>query len=441
MKPLGKDAEQRILSAIEKTAELVNEGQQPTAAVIKVATDAQLRRGEIEMLVHAYNTGRTTQQRNDGETVFEKAADFPLADTVAVLEAIYPTTPKTAAQIHRENVVSPEYLLPPSLFLARKAADQTKVAAAAIKLPPLCPTPPAMPRDEEFGIRKAHAVAERAKRDLDELRRQKTASFDRLLARMDDLGQYFMTTGAAPFGWFRKTAELLHGSRANQICDMLAESYPHLKKQAADNHRRPARGGAFPLLEAVFAQLGDFAEKQATYDAAAPQLEAQAADALRPFAARRSHSILGEDVKRASFWGSPFAQNVAGGYGKSLISSIADSATPDNDAVNSVLKELTDPQHEADLRNIRLQSMLQDLMTSDDIISGYPADQVSHAFNEISTMAPRLSEQPAAMRAALAKHLQQGRLADFDVDQILNSENRLKQVSEVPGASFARAGV
>ena len=442
MKPLGKDAEARILAAIEKTAELVHDGTPPTEAAIKAATAAQLRPGEINMLVHAYNTGRTTQQRRDGVDVFEKAADFPLADPAAVLEAIYPTTPKTAAQIVRETAVSADYLTAPTSALRRRSDAAVKVAAAAVKLEPLCPTPPPLPRDEEGQIRKAYAVADRAKRDLDELRRQKSASYDRLMARMDDLGQYFMTAGSEPFGWFRKQAELLHGSRAKQICEMLVAVQPHLVKQAADTRRRPARSQGFTLLEAVFAQLEDFAVKQAAHDTAAPQLEAQAAEALRPFAAPRSQSILGEDEKRANFWGSPFTQNVAGGYGKGIIDSIANSVQgPDKDVVNSVLKDLTDPQHEADLRNIRLQTMLQELMTTDPVISGYPRDQSATAFNEINSMTPRLAEQPAAMQAAMAKRLQQGRLADFDIDQLLSSENKLRQVSEAPGANLARAGV
>lgn len=442
MKPLGKDAEARMMAAVDKTAELCHSGLSPNDAVIKVATDAKLRPGEISMLARAYNIGQTTHHRDTGEDVFQKAADFPLVDPAVVLETIFPTTPKTAAQLQREAALSSDYLLRPATILARKAADQEKIAAAAVTLPPLCPKPAPLPVDEEFGIRRAHAIADRAKRDLEEVRREKSAAFDRLVARMDDLGQYFTTTGAVPFGWFRKQAAMLHGQRANQICDMLVEQHPHLAKQAADRVMRPARGGAFPLLEAVLTQLDRYAEKQAAYDAAQPELEARAAEALRPFAEPRTRSILGEDVKRANFWGSPFTQNVAGSYGKNVIDSIANSVSaPNTEAVNSVLKDLTDPQHDADLRNIRLQSMLQDLMTEDEVISGYPKHETMQRFNEITTMAPRLSEQPAAMRAALAKYLQQGRLADFDIDQLLGSENKLRQVHEVPGASLARAGV
>jgi hypothetical protein len=441
MTPLGKEAEARIMGAIEKTVDLVNAGAAPNSAIIKVAQDAQLKPGEINMLVHAYNTGRTTQQRHDGEDVFEKAADFDLADPSIVLETIYPSKVKTAAEITREVVVSSDYQISPRWALARKAEAEKRAACPAVT--PMVPKPAPLPADDAFRIRSAQAIAGQARLDGEEARRVKSAAYDRLVARLDDIGQYFQTIGSVPFGWFRKQAGLLHGQRGEQLCELLAERQPILSKQANDGRVRPSRGPAFELFNAALSQLADFAEKHAAYETLRPELEKKANEALRPFVPARPRSVFSDEpVKSANLWGSPFSQNVAGGYGKSIIDSIANSVSaPNTDAVNSVLKDLTDPQHEADMRNIRLQSNLQDLMTTDPIISGYPSDQVSAGFDEINQMAPRLAEQPAALRAALGKYLQQGRLADFDIDQMLGSENKLKQRDEVPGASFARAGV
>lgn len=442
MTPLGKEAEARIMGAIEKTVDLVNAGALPNDAIVKVAQDAQLKPGEINMLVHAYNTGRTTQQRQTGEGVFEKAADFDLADPSAVLEVIYPSKVKTAAEIARESVISSDYRISPRWALARKAEAEKQASCPAVT-PMVAAKPAPLPTDETYQFKLATAVVNRAKLDGEEARRVKSAAYDRLVARLDDIGQYFQTLGSVPFGWFRKQAGLLHGQRGEQLCELLAERQPILNKQANDGRVRPSRGQAFDLFTAALAQLDDFAEKHAAYETLRPSLEKKANEALLPFAPARPRSVFSDEpVKSANLWGSPFSQNVAGGYGKSIIDSIANSVSaPNTDAVNSVLKDLTDPQHEADMRNIRLQSTLQDLMTTDPIISGYPADQVSTGFDEINQMAPRLAEQPAALRAALGKYLQQGRLADFDIDQMLGSENKLKQRDEVPGASFARAGV
>src|SRR5690554_6365924 len=97
MTRLQPSTERRLLSAVEKTAELVNDGEHPNDAVVKAAQECGLRPGDIATVVRAYNTGRTTRQRLSGEGLWEKAADFELADTATVLERLYPDQTKTAA--------------------------------------------------------------------------------------------------------------------------------------------------------------------------------------------------------------------------------------------------------------------------------------------------------------------------------------------------------
>jgi hypothetical protein len=80
MKKISKDAENKLMQAIEKTAVLVNDGMGPSDAIAKAASEDRIPPGHINLMVHAYNTGRTTRQRQDGSSVFEKVADFPLAD-------------------------------------------------------------------------------------------------------------------------------------------------------------------------------------------------------------------------------------------------------------------------------------------------------------------------------------------------------------------------
>ena len=101
MQTLSKEAEQKLIAAIEKAAALVNEGLSPNDAIIKSAAAADIPAGHINLMVHAYNTGRTTKQREQGENTIEKSADFQLADAPTVLEALYPKTVKTSAEIVR----------------------------------------------------------------------------------------------------------------------------------------------------------------------------------------------------------------------------------------------------------------------------------------------------------------------------------------------------
>jgi hypothetical protein len=63
MRSLSKEAEHKLIAAIEKAAALVNAGEEPNSAIIKSASAANIPAGHINLMVHAYNTGRTNKQR------------------------------------------------------------------------------------------------------------------------------------------------------------------------------------------------------------------------------------------------------------------------------------------------------------------------------------------------------------------------------------------
>lgn len=437
MNPAGKDAEQLLLKAVDQTVDLVNAGSRPTDAVIKVARDMNLPPGKINALVNTFNTGLTTRHRQLSSDTLEKAADFELADPVVVLEELYPSTVKTAAQVAEESVVSFDYAVDPSHMLARRA--DTLVKAAAARRDWGTSPKPAPTIEFEWSYKQASGRVRRLELDLEEARRVKSAAYDRLSRAFDELQQHFVTAGHVPFGWFAKQAGRLYGEAGATACRHLATTAPLLAKQADDGQLRPSRGPAFEQLDKLLALTDDFIAKNATYQELEASFPTKAAEIMRPFVQPRPSYLTADGELKTAFWSSPFAQNLAGGYTKSILDSISDKASPPSaDPANAVLKELTDPQHEATLRNVRLQSLLQDMMTNDDIISGYSGDEVADAFNELNVMSPRLSEQPSVLRSALAKRLQQGRFSDFEIDQLLGSENKLKQRDEVSVGSPLR---
>jgi hypothetical protein len=68
MKKLSKQLESRLMTAIEKAPQHVNEGDDPNTAIVKAAQEHSIPAGSIHLMVHAYNTGRTTRQRRDAES-------------------------------------------------------------------------------------------------------------------------------------------------------------------------------------------------------------------------------------------------------------------------------------------------------------------------------------------------------------------------------------
>ena len=114
MKKLSKDAERRILTALESVADSVNEGTSPNDAIVKAASAHDIPAGHINLMVSAYNTGRTGKQRMAAQDPFDKAATFELADHQDIMSRLYPTNVKSAAQTRNETIIDEEYSQAPA---------------------------------------------------------------------------------------------------------------------------------------------------------------------------------------------------------------------------------------------------------------------------------------------------------------------------------------
>ena len=129
---LSKQAEQRLTAALEKVASLVADGTHPDDAIVKIASEDGVPAGHVNLMVNAFNTGRTETQRKIGSDIFEKAAEFDIADAENILKRMFPSEVKTAAALARETVISEEYSLPPTWH-----RDIVKKATYNQTLPPL----------------------------------------------------------------------------------------------------------------------------------------------------------------------------------------------------------------------------------------------------------------------------------------------------------------
>ena len=76
MKRLSKEAESQVLDALGSVADLVNELDEPNDAIIKAAKEFNIPAGHVNLMVTAYNTGRTNKQRMAADDPQEKAASF-----------------------------------------------------------------------------------------------------------------------------------------------------------------------------------------------------------------------------------------------------------------------------------------------------------------------------------------------------------------------------
>lgn len=443
MKKLDKQAEDRLLGAIEKTATLVNDGLDPNEAIAKAAQSDGIPPGHISLMVHAYNTGRTTRQRQEGADPFEKAATFPLADTAAVLQHLYPDKVKTAAEQHSETVVSLEYAVPPTGMLERRARRSMRKQGANINWRQWADgenvvAPEPYPEDPKQAMKRAYCDADRLQREIAEARRKQAAAMDKMAETFSSITEYFRSPASTPIPVVKEQAFLMHGAKGRQLIDEIVKVTPGLMKigqhkQAArrevSNYRlERADGEVYGLVSEFLDNLDEYKQCKQAHAELLKSNSERAEALLRPFAVGPK-SVLDE------MGYSTVSKQAAAGMSALLgISAIKNLMTGGGEnagkaEAGQALSSLTDPAHEAKLRNIRAQAMMQDLLANDPVISGYQPQESIDAYNEIVGMSPRAADQKLVMQSLLRKRLEQGSLDPFEVDQLLGMEEKQKKIN------------
>jgi hypothetical protein len=437
MSRMTKEGETRLRDALDEVVDLVNDGKDPDDAIVKVATDRSVPAGHVNLMVAAYNTGRTTRHRESHSSLLDKAADFPIADAPSILERLYPTRVKSAAAIEREAGVHVSYSLSPAWYArnrhetgmekAAKAADWRMVDKAV----PLYPTV----RDQEAGERVKLARQKTAMADEQD-RLEASRVQNEIMLGFEKLAEYFGTPGNLALADVRENVETLFGKEGVAIVNQLRRTRPNLVKTAATGRFHSAMGEPYHTV----AHLVDLAgrlrhvvngnEKRASDRAAAlEELE-------RPFVSAPRSSLLDplplpgtKAAADAGFWPN-FNALVAKDVAEPMWAGLR---PPDKDKlVDKQLSAIATPEHEQQLRDIKTRAMLEEMLTHDPVLSGHHRDEVLNAFNEVSQLAPRSSQQPLLMNALLRKRLQQGSLDPFDLGDAVKTEQGLSDIGTIP---------
>lgn len=454
MKKLSAETEQKLMRCIESASTAIEGGANPNSGIAKAAMDNGVTPGEVKLVVHAYNTGRTTRQREESDDLLTKAADFPLADTEKVLELMYPDRVKTAAAVERDTAPHPVYDHSPRPFLERKS-QREKAAAnvdwgtiAGVKVT----APPAYPRDKAAAEARALGNVDRSRKATEEARRKMASAFDQMGQHFVDLTTYFRRPDATPMPVVKEAVLLLHGDKGVQIFDELIRVTPGLSKLA--NHTLGnsvlGRNGRtsfprvddldctaepFPKVAALMQAIDDYKTEKQAFVAATTEHDRVKEAELLPFAEPAvSPSILDHssvDGEKRAFM-NPLSALTTGAVLSNSVSRMNQIAKGDPQReIGKQMMQLEDPEHENKLRMINTQAMLQDFMVNDPVISSYDPDQVSGAYNDIVQLSPRSADQRMLMQQLLRRQLQQGQLDSFEMDQLLSMDEKLRK-REVP---------
>jgi hypothetical protein len=437
MPRMTKEGEERLRTALDDVVDLVNDGQDPDDAIVKVATDRSIPPGHVSLMVAAYNTGRTTRHRESHSSLLDKAADFPIADAPSILDRLYPSSVKSAAAIERESGVHITYSLSPGWYArATRESGMEKAAAATDwrmvdRSVPLYPTV----RDEEAGER-VKLARQKAGQAEDQDRMEAARIQNQIMAGFAKLADYFAMPGSLVLADIRENVETLFGKEGVAVINQLRRTRPNLVKQAATGRFHSTMGEPYSTVSHLVDLAGRLRHVVVGNEKRAAERTAALEVAERPFAPTPRVSLLDplplpgtEKAADDSFWPN-FNALIARDVTEPMMEHLR--PTDKDKLVEKQLRSIATPEHEQQLRDIKTRAMLEDMLTHDPVLSGHHRDEVLGAFNDVSQLAPRASQQPLLMNALLRKRLQQGSLDPFDAGDIVKTEKGLMETGGVP---------
>lgn len=415
---LTHDDEQLLLNSVKTAVALVDDQQlSPNDAIIKLATDQKLQPGYVRSVVSAFNTGRQMAQWNRGQTVLDKLASFPLADYDTIHAALW----GKAAEKQAAVVISDEYNAPPSwvnrdrnLYLQR--LDLSPLLSPALEK--------SASETTDESLRRCRTQLERAERDYQQKSAEYSRLYDNVQSSCRNLINYIKQSGpkTAPLPSIKVASEAYFGAHGKALMDYVEPQIPGHKEASA---RVPFAVGSKPMA------LVQTAIQNSRQLVAVKQARDDAYDRMETL--REQLQKFGQE-KLASWIG---GATVAGGT-QALLDKYLGSQGQDK-AVDKAQMELEDPDHENELRKIRTQTMLNELLTDpDNPVSGYDPYEVLETYNQLSQLAPRVAEQPAAVQPLLAKRLA-GRMEPFEVKEISDIEKGLKDSKQISTGLISNA--
>ena len=481
MPSLNSNDEQKLVDGVRQAVRYVDDdNMSPNDALVKVSRDLSLLPGQARAAVSAFNNGRQVAQWKANTPVLDKLAEFELANYDVIHDTVWGGDEKKANDYYLSSgtTVHEDYSSGPKWVDMRN-----KQKLAALDIPSLDriyakddTVKEASDHVDEHEFRHgsdrragtAWSTFSMARRTYEDHRSKHAAAKDNLGIRLNILSNYFkkFAQDRLPFDIVDKTVATYYGSQGRALMNVVAERFPK-EKRAADSKRHweaPIHMTAEPF---TFVRNAVKAAKELNTTKSALDMSKEALnnaeEALRPFSQTPSQSSQeitefspflidgkrGDDEQPADQmprhdchavhpdmtheeWLKSSEKEAAGLLTGAIIGGGAKPAMESligGEGRRRKVQETEDllaaPQHENELRKIRAQVMLAEMMSdSENPISGHDPEEVLAAYNDLAQLAPRLAEQPAAMQPLLAKRLA-GNVEPFEVKEIGEMEKSL----------------
>lgn len=421
--PLSKESESKVISAVHNICESVSEqpktAEAVNAAAIKAARDNGFGPDMIRFMCAGYNTGATTWQRDNNSDILSKHAEFPLADADAVIAAVYPQTSAAKRASAMPQDVSEEYSRPIRNLATELSPAMSKAAESA--------TVPLVPSEEVKGDDYAAlGRANQLQKEIKAARMDMLRAQEDLMATVSCLSRYFKQASLDrrwSFGEVKFAAE----KRFGKIGELVMQAVAATNGYTVDTTTVPKRAvnwnaAPFDILDQCVKVAFSVERLRDEHIKVAVGNREKIAKLMAPY--RAPAPTQPRQILKVAL--SPLAMNTAviSGSLKNLLGDYI-KPTSTSSLVQGKLDDLSDPEHEEELRRIRSQSMLQGLLTDDPVVSGYDPNEVMRAYNELNSLSPRSAQQPAVARSVLRKWMTQGTIEPFEAKEVTDLEKNL----------------
>jgi len=394
--------------------------------------------GFLKAACNAFNNGRQLAQWKANDDILDKLASFPLANYEEIHGKMWGESQEKAASATFAAPTFASYdeqvrqeLLSMDLASFSKTASVEKQASAET-----------VEYQGDLRAKKAYSSFEFARRELEEARREKAAADDLLNLKMHILESYFkkFAYDRLPLAQVEHGAATYFGNPGKYLMAHISERFPREKR--ASDHQKTWKGFTEPvnrkaepytLIDACIKQAAvlaaaesNLAEKKANFD-----FEKEAVSSfsdLRSPSRNSSQSILTPSLIEDSEKKSSLLGGATGGFTFGFGKTLADAMSEQADKrVESQIKDLDDPSHMNEMRKIRAQTVLAQLLSDPESpLSGHDPENVMKAYNELVQLTPRLADQPAALVPILNRRLV-GNTEPFEVQEALKLEEGLQK--------------
>lgn len=444
-----------IVTATDRLCDYIDSGDTEVEAGVKVAHEFNLTSDQIKLVGRSYNIGVVNADRRDSDSFSAKFAVTSRLDPEDVIARVFPKEAKAATPLPK---IASVYLEDP----VKLAIERSKTAS----MNPPAPKPYEIQRcscgcgkkegecaDKDlsnYGKAKKKVAALTAKRA--HLRRLESDAVSKAASVIDAYRSEF-GNDTTNLLWFRKVAGDYYGETGQILVDRIATKLmgPVVREKfaaaAADPGSIPGQQpmpidfnkGVFAAIKEAYESLADWLKAEQEFPAHVIQ-ERREIDRLIG-RTKASTCILPLGMTREQYdeqvWQkrSSMLAGMVGGLASTMSSSKAGPTSGlDSTALLSARVKLNDPSHQAELKRIQAETMLNSLINDDEVISSYSPDEIADAFEEISQSAPGLLDNRSLFRANMRRTLQ-GNLTPMDANDMFVQSQRASMPSALSGIS------